>query len=193
MAFKTSVAWYVGCPGAGKTTLAREHLAELVAANGWPAFVVDSQGVAQLDDVPHAATLDEALRVAFGAGEHVAYIPRGPLDFECIVRAALSAGRVNLLVDEAAFWITSHAGRTSPLMRLMRAHRHAPACLLLTTQHFSGDVSQQALSCAPRLYVFRCTSRAVLERLESDYGLDPAEVRALPRGKFFTLDSGFPS
>lgn len=77
------------------------------------------------------------------------------------------------------------------MLRLLRAYRHAPAHVLLTTQHLSGDVPQEALSCAPRLHVFRCTAPAVLDRLEREYAMDRHMLSQLPQGQFVTIQTGF--
>lgn len=187
----TGVRWYVGVPASGKTTLAAAQAAELVAATGWPVLAIDSAGVAQLGQVPHVTSVEAVLDHAWTRRQHVAFIPRDEDQVTEIVQAVLARGRVILLVDEAAFWIDARKGSGSPLLRLMRAHRHARVFLLLTTQHFSGDVSQQALSCAPTLYVFRCTSPAVLDRLEREYGLDRRAIANLGQGQFIKVESGF--
>lgn len=187
----TGCAWYVGIPGAGKTTLAVSHLARDAAANRWPAVVLDSSDVAQLAHVPHVANVDELAAAVWERGEHVALVPRDGAEVERVCDLVLRLRRVNLLVDEAAFWISSNKGRDSSLLRLMRAHRHAQARLYLTTQHLSADVPQAALSCAPELFVFRCTSPVVLERLEREFAIDPELVRELPRGSFIRHTTGF--
>jgi hypothetical protein len=186
----TGVSWYVGIPGSGKTTLAKQHLARLVVETGWPALVLDSTGVDQLKDVRHARSIREVIEWVWGAGEHAAYLPNDAQEVDRLVAACLDPGRVNLLVDEAHTWLSARRGLAGPLLRLMRAHRHAHANVLLTTQHLSGDIPQEALSCAPRLYVFRCTAPAVLDRLRAE-GLDPAQVQVLDRWKFMEHYSGF--
>jgi hypothetical protein len=94
------------------------------------------------------------------------------------------------MVDEAHTYLTSRKGKDGPLLNLMRAHRHAEANVLLTTQHLTGDIPQEALSCAPRLFVFRCTSPAVLERLKQE-GLDVERIAALPQGHWIEHYEGF--
>lgn len=185
-------AWYIGCPGAGKTTLAAHHLAHLTIETKRPALVIDSGNVAQLAHVPRAASVADAIGRVWRRGEHAALTPRNADDVEALARAVMAGRDVNLLVDEAAFWMTANKGRDSALLRLLRAWRHARASVLLTTQHLTGDVSQAALSCAPVLFVFRCTSPTVLDRLEREYGLDRNRVATLARGKYLRVESGFP-
>ena len=187
----SGVAWYVGIPGSGKTTLATAHAAELVRRKGWPVVCIDSQGVAQLASIPRVASPRDVVEHAWRLRRHCAFIPESDEDVRSIARAALTTGRVVLLIDEAAYWLTAH-DRHSPLLRLMRAHRHANVCILLTTQHLSGDVPQEALACAPVLHVFRCESPAALERLERDYRIPPERIASLPRGHFLRIETGFP-
>lgn len=126
----------------------------------------------------------------FGAGVHAAYFPRTREEVDAIVRACLNPGRVNLLVDEAHNWLTSRKGVDGPLLKLMRAHRHAEANVLLTSQHFTADVPQEARSCSPRIYVFRCTGPRVLEVLR-DEGIDSELVANLPQLSYLEHYTGF--
>lgn len=187
----SGVAWYVGIPEAGKTTLAAHHLADHARLNRRPCLVIDSQGVRNFATWRYARDLGELAELVWRDGQHAAFTPRDEADVERVCAALLEAGHVNVLVDEAAFWMNAHTWRKGLLGRVMRAHRHCQVRLLLTTQHLSGDVPQGALSCAPDLYVFRCTAAAVLARLEQDYGLQPLEVAALPQGRFLHVHQGF--
>lgn len=189
----SGVEWYIGKPGAGKTTLAAARAAMLVRSTGKPVLVIDSSGVAQLAHVPRETGAARAARAAFVERRHVSFTPTDETDVELVSARALADGRVILLVDEAAFWISSRHKGAPSLLRLMRAHRHSKVHLLLTTQHFSADVPQEAISCAPTLFVFACTSPAVLDRLERDYGLDRNLVGSLGRGQYLRLETGFSS
>lgn len=184
-------AWYVGIPRAGKTRLAHSHLVQQCKRSRWPGLVVDSQGVDNFQAWPKAASTDEAGASIWGARRSIAYTPPDAECFEAIIRQVLDRGRCNLLIDEAAFWLGAHRGRGGSLLRLLRAYRHAPASVFLTTQHLSGDVPQEALSCAPELFVFRCTSPAVLDRLEREYSADRRQIAALPQGCFVRISQGF--
>lgn len=186
-----SAAWYVGIPRAGKTRLAHAHAVQLARASGWPVLVIDSQGVGNFARWPHAPSVDAAVAEVWRHRRSVAFLPQGPDDVERLARAVLSAGHVVLLVDEAAYWLGSTRGKGGSMLRLLRAYRHAPAHVLLTTQHLSGDVPQEALSCAPRLHVFRCTAPAVLDRLEREYAMDRHMLSQLPQGQFVTIQTGF--
>lgn len=132
----------------------------------------------------------EAIEWVWGAGEHAAYIPPGIDEVNALLRACLDPGRVNLWIDEAHTWLTARRGVDGPLLRLMRTHRHARVNLFLTAQHLTGDVPQEALSCAPAIYCFRCTAPAVLERLERE-GIDSEAVRILPKYEFIRHYNGF--
>jgi hypothetical protein len=146
--------------------------------------------VDQLREIPHARDVEQTLDWVFGAGMHTAYFPRTREEVDAIVRACIEPGRVNLLVDEAHTWLTSRKGVEGPLLKLMRAHRHARANVLLTSQHFTADIPQEARSCAPRIYVFRCTGPRVLEVLAQE-GVPSDVVSALPQLSFLEHYTGF--
>lgn len=73
----------------------------------------------------------------------------------------------------------------------MRATQHVQTRLYLTTQHFTADIPQAALSCAPDLFVFRCTSPRVLEVLERNFGMDTEHVRRLPQFHYLQHRTSF--
>jgi hypothetical protein len=185
-------AWYVGCPRAGKTFLAYQHVQRDHALTGWPILVVDSTEAGNFDRVSHALSAEEALiEILANKKREIAWTPRDPEDVDALARAIRAGGRMHVLVDEAAFWIGGPRGRGGALLRLLRAYRHARVSLHLTTQHFSGDVSAEALACAPQLFVFRTTSPAALDSIERNFGLPAAKVRALPERQCLRVDLGF--
>lgn len=188
----SSLTWYVGVPGSGKTTAAVAGLARDCQENRRPAIVVDDARVEQFADWERARSLPELLDLVCRRGCSLAWSPAEPGEVEDLARELQRRGNVNLLVDEAATWLSSSRGRGGELLKLMRRHRHAGVAVHLTTQHLSGDVPQEALSCAPRLLVFRCTSPAVLDRLEREYGLDRGLVAGLPRWEYLEVRTGFP-
>lgn len=190
-----SIHWYVGIPESGKTHQALRDLIETSRKTGFPAIVIDDASADNFAAWPHARNLDDLFESVWGYGLRVAYTPsaadpRGEVDAIC--NAAEEAGRCCILIDEAATWLTSSVGRGSPLARIMRRHRHWQGHLFLTTQHFSGDVSQEALSCAPRVLIFRNESETVLDALRRRYSLDPAFVRSIPQYQFVERFTGFP-
>ena len=187
----TGVSWYVGIPASGKTTLAGHHAADFVARSGWPCIVVDTEGAAQADIAQRAASLSDVIELAWGERQSCAWQPDDLREVVALAHAAREAGQVALLIDEAACYVTSRRGREGPILRLMRAHRHAQVRLYLTTQHLSGDVPQEAISCAPDLFVFRNEARVVLDRLEADYNLPRDVVSKLPQGAYLHKRLGF--
>lgn len=184
------LAWYFGIPGAGKTTLATRHAAALVRRTNWPVLVVNTEGVRQLAGVEDSGSPARAVARCFTERRNAAFVPETVEDLNCALEAAAKHGRVILLIDEAAVWIDAH-DRHSPMLRLMRGHRHKRVALLLTTQHMSGDCPQEALSCAPVLYVFNCSSDAVHKRLWEKYQIPQQAVETLPRGRYIRIRTGF--
>lgn len=185
-------AWYVGCPKAGKTHLALEHVRADAAQTGRPVLLVDSTEADNFDGVARATSAEDAL-IALYTHElaQVAWTPGEPEEVDALARALRAGGRLHVLIDEAAFWLSSARGRGGPLLRLLRAHRHAEVSVHLTTQHLSGDVPAEALSCAPTLYVFRTTSGPALDILEKRYRQNPQQIETLPQRQFVTIRTGF--
>lgn len=132
----------------------------------------------------------EALEWVFGAGHHCAYLPKSAEEVDAIASACLDPGEVNLLIDEAHYWLTTRRGGEGPLLQLMRAHRHARVNVLCTTQHFTGDIPHAAHSCAPTLYVFRSVDDDVLVALKRK-GFDPEIVRNLAQFQHVDYCQGF--
>lgn len=196
MSIPHGVHWYIGIPRAGKTELARRHAAELSKESGWPVLVIDSNGVANFDGVPHVVTdrpageaLAELVKALWKDGKHIAVQPPDAEFVDRLIRAAGAGRRVHILIDEARNWCSSRY--ISPaLSRLMRATRHAQVTLQLTTQYF-GDINSEGTSCGPHLWIFRCTSPPVIDRLRTEYGLDPERVRALPQYEYIHHYEGF--
>lgn len=185
------VAWIVGCPQSGKTTLARWEASRLSRERGWPVLVIDAASVHNLADVP-SATVDEAISALWKEPRGSARIaPRSLEEVDRACRAVRAGKRVVLLVDEAHYFLSAQSGVSSELLRLMRATQHAQAEVLLTTHHLTGDVPQSALSCTSRLLVFRCTSPRVLRVLETEFGFPRQEVRELPQYHYRVRSLGF--
>lgn len=182
----SGIVWYVSSPGWGKTYKALEDAKLLIKSTGRPLLVIDSQRVDNLRRIKHYDTLRDTFRAVWQRREHAAFEPDTADEVEKIAEACRQAGNVILLVDESSYWING-GKRNSALIRLMRAHRHCNVTMLLTTQHFSGDIPQDARSCSPVIYAGRVTSPASLAVLEKWYGVTRAQLDALPLHKFLDL------
>ena len=191
----SGVVWCVGAPGYGKTWKAHRLLLEANAATGRASLVLDAAGDLSWPGFRRTSSIAEAIVRVFDLGQHVILnvATAHARDVERVFAAILAVGDVNVLVDESAYWINARRGTSSALLRLFRAHRHAQVWLFLTTQHFSGDVPQEALSCEPDVYVFRCIAPAVLERLETQYGIERARVSGLAVGEFVLIATRGPA
>ena len=183
------VYWYVGAPTAGKTTLALHHLREDIKETRWPALIIDSQGVAQFNDVPHADSVVQAITWVWKEGRHAAYTPTGVEEVNQLAGAIRRGKRVHVLVDEARYWMSAHS-ITPEISRLMRVWQHSQITIRLTSQRLE-DIHQDAIACTTKLYAFRTVAPRTLERLERDFGLDPNKVKSLPRGSYEVWDASF--
>lgn len=189
---ETLVRWYVGIPDSGKTTLAIDHALGAQHGNRWPVLVLDAEGAGQMAQFERASTVAEALRLVWGdEPRNAVYAPPTVQEANAIGRAAFMVGHVNLILDGAHAWLGARMAVSGPLVRLMRAHRHAPANIFATTHHLTGDTPQTVLSLAPLLYVFRCTAEPVLDFLRRNYGIDPERVRGLEQAHYLRISPGF--
>lgn len=185
---RSGVRWYVGAPQTGKTTLALRHASQLVTERDVPLLVLDWGGVSNFLDEYHVHTPAAAVEELYGAKEHTFYTPASREDADELLAAVYEAGDSIVLIDEAHYQLGRHA-TSKPLLRLMRAHAHRRVHVLLTTQHLTGDIPQEAFACSPLVHVFRTSARTALERLEDDYGLDPNQLRALETGAYIRVDA----
>jgi hypothetical protein len=187
-----SVGWYIGCPGAGKTTLAKAHAAALAQRGRKRLLLVDAEGDERFSSLPPAAELDELANVLVThAAARFDVVHASDEALRDLPRWIENRGRFVVLVDGAHELLSARSASGDAWVRLQRVHRHAELDLLWTTHHLGGDVPQVVQACAPDLYVFRTTAPAALATLEREYGLNPSEVRSLERGNFLRVRSGF--
>jgi hypothetical protein len=187
------IAWYIGCPGAGKTTLALAHAAQRAVDRDVPLLVIDAEGDPRTTAKMRrcATPADWARELAEGwrlCSWSVSSLASTPDDWAAAIERR---GSCVVLVDGAHALLTAHARAGDAWVRLQRVHRHRKLDLLLTTHHLGGDVPQVVQATAPELCVFRTTAPAALDVLERAWGLDRARIAALPRGRYVRVTTGF--
>ena len=183
------IHWYVGITGSGKTTKAVADLAEDIEANKRPALVIDSQGVKLLAKIKHVNSWQAAARRVWGEGKNAAFIPSSPEEVEALFAIARDLGNTNILLDEAAFWMTSRS-IARPIELAFRTHLHTGLTIRATTQAMD-TIAPVAMQCSTSIKIFRCNSLRILERLKQEFGVKPEEVERLERGVFLEKGSGF--
>ena len=188
-----AVHWYVGITGSGKTTRALEDLAADIETNKRPGLIIDSQGVQLLSKIHHADSWKKCVRRVFGEGLNCAFIPRSGEEVGAIFTVARELGAVNILFDEAAFFMSSRS-IPKPIELAFRTHFHwgkgQGGIIRASTQHLA-DLAPVAVQCTTTIKTFRCTSIRTLDRLKAEWGYDPAAVEALTRGEFIEKGGGF--
>ena len=183
------IHWYVGITGAGKSTSALQDLGEDIRSNKRPALVIDSQGVKLLSSIKHAGTWQDTARTVFGKKKNCAFIPTNVDEVGALFAVSREIGNVNILLDEAAFWMSS---RSIPreIELAFRTHLHTGLTIRATTQHLA-DLAPVGIQCTTTIKTFRCTSARILERLRQEFAYKPEEIEALQRGQFIEKGSGF--
>lgn len=169
----------LGCPGSGKTTLARALAAEAVGRTGSPLIVVDTGRVEQFTDMEHLSDLEELIQAVWEEGAHVAYTPKDVEDFDRLCGAIYGGRNVVLLVDELKSLIPS--GRAIPpnFRRCLSEWRRVLSGCYVTTQLYT-DAGRSIKGLASEWYVFRMPGPDDQADLRADYGLDPEKIASLP-------------
>jgi len=187
------VHWYVGVTGSGKTTRALADLAEDIARNKCPALVIDSQGVKLLAGIRHVDTWQKCALRVFDKRQNCAFIPKTTEEVGALFSVARELGDVNILLDEAAFFLSSRS-IPKPIERALRTHFHwgggKGGTVRLTTQSLA-DISPVGIQCTTSIKAFRCSSARVLQRLREEWGYNADEVERLERGEFIEKGMGF--
>lgn len=180
----------LGCPGSGKTTLARRLAVKLIDRTGIPLLVVDTGQVDVFDDMPHVYTVKEACLAVWGEGRHVAFTPRESDAFERLCGAVYGAHAetpekppaVILLVDELKNVVPPGQAVKYEFRRCLSEHRRVLAGCFVTSQLYS-DVGRSLKGLATEWYIHRMPGPDDQRDLRADYGLDPAVLAALPSAK----------
>jgi len=182
----------VGCPHSGKTTLASVHARLYSKQFRLRIVVLDTEETDDFSGLVHCRPRDLP-RVVWTDGQAAAVKPRDLADVELVARAVRGGKNAVLLVDEASLWL-SNRRCSEELLRVLRTTQHCRSRVLLTTQHFSGDIPQAALACAPDLFLFRTTSPRAIETLSKHFDVNAGQVRNLPRYDYLhqrtTFDAG---
>ena len=183
------VSWYVGCPHSGKTTAASVHARWFREKFGVPVVVVDSEETEDFRGLDHCAPR-ELPELVWKAKQSVAVKPGSVADVDAVAEAVRAGKDVVLLVDEASLWL-SNRRCSEALLRVLRTTQHCRVRVLLTTQHFSGDIPQAALACAPDLYLFRTTSPRALDVLSRHFSIDAEQARTLEKHHYLAQRTSF--
>jgi hypothetical protein len=186
------IVWCIGCPGAGKTTLAKSIAAQRARQLNRKLVVVDAEGDAGFRSLPMASNVGELPKL-LAAHNAVSFdaMSCGKQELRRLPTFLERAGKLVVLIDGAHAVLDAHSSAGDAWVRLQRVHRHAELELVWTTHHLGGDVPQVVQACAPELYVFRTTSPSALKTLEKEFGLEMSRVRTLERGVYIKVEMGF--
>lgn len=187
-----TLRWYIGCPKAGKTTLAKAHAAELAKLGRKRVVVVDAEGDRSFESLPPANECEELGNVLVTHPAAVFDVLNASEDeLRELPRWIERTKNLVVLVDGAHAVLSSRAASADDWVRIQRVHRHAKLDVLCTTHHLGGDVPQLVQALAPDLFVFRTTSPAALAVFEREYGIPPGAILRLECGSFLRVRTGF--
>jgi len=169
-------------------------LAEDIRTNGNPALVIDSQGVKLLRSIRHATTWQQCAREVFSKKRNCAFIPNTAEEVGYLFSICRELGGVNVLLDEAAFWLSNRSMGPKSIEKAFRVHFHwgngKGGIIRLTTQALA-DLHGVVIQSCTTMNAFRCTSYRILDRLKQEFNYKPEEVERLGRGEFIQKGAGF--
>jgi hypothetical protein len=187
---EAGVTWEVGQPGCGKTHDAMQLAAKLSVDEGWPVLAVAGVESDSLRTNLRPATDIHQVLHAIASRADCYFCPQDLRDADAVFKAVQHVGRFVLIVDEAHMFMSSRSNKAPALMAMLRTWRHVPVRIVLTTQHLSGDVPSEAISCAPRFRFFRTTNPRALDKIR-ELGVDSEAVSKLPKYSYLEHFSGF--
>ncbi len=173
----------------GKTTLALKHRDYLIAKRRVPSITLACvKGVKQFRSEFFEYQLRDVIDSVWKHGDHVYYAPKSLREVDELCAAIMDAQDVVLMVDEAHVYLNAKGECSDGLISIMRAHAHCGLHVLLTTQHFSGDIPQPARSCAPYVHVFQSSGKASRDLLVKGYQVPENVLLGMDVGEYVTID-----
>lgn len=174
-----TVAYYVGEPGTGKTTLMCQHAAAHTAAAVVPGVLLDSENVVGLDkwDAPLVTSWEDVPRLVWQEGRHIRFHTFDVTDVDALYREAREGGDVVVACDEASYWTRGSACREE-VQKALRVWRHSHAVYLFTSQ-YPADIHPLVWNLKREVYVFRLRGHAALARLREELGLSLADIERI--------------
>lgn len=182
--------WYLGCPRSGKTTLALHHIAAQKAETKFPYLVVDCRRAENFRHIPHASDLFDVAK-KLSARLDVYYTPSGESDCDKLMQlvGVYGPGGLHILFDEARTYM--NAWHTPEgVHEIERAWFHRRISFHATTQYV-GDLAPDAFACDPTVYVFCCTGKRNLKRIEDEFDYSREDVLSLKKYQYRTFKAGF--
>lgn len=187
-----------GLPGCGKSWRCRELAEGYSARDGRPIWALDQAKTFNTPTGPSfpvapSPSLEAACRRIWD-GKHTLYSPAEEKEIDSIclflreMRERRQGHGVILLVDEIRYYSSSHFC-SRELILAARQWRHLSLSIVANTQRIQ-DVNGELVAAATMVYTGCCKSPRILEYLRKEFGLDEAQVQALPERKFLETRIG---
>ena len=186
-------AGIIGCPGSGKTSLAREMASRLVSETGCPLIIVDTGRNELFDDQYHAASLQEVLEIVWGEGEHVTWTPASPDEFESLCGSIYNVAkdaRERRAEVQLPILLLDELRNTFGLQKVIRPkfaqcliewRRTLTGCLVTSQLYHDGGNALKGL--CEEWYFHRMLAPDDQKDIRADYGYEPEVIAALPSRK----------
>lgn len=185
------LAGILGCPGSGKTSLARALAHQAVEESGAPLLVVDTAHQEIFEDMYHASSVDEVLDIVWGEGDHCAYKPRDPHDFETLMGGVYGGRNVVLVVDELRNVIPPGTTMRANFRNCLSEHRRVLVAGFVTSQLYS-DSGAALRGLSTEWYFFRMLEDQDKIDIRRHHQIPEEVIAALPSAKE-CFESGRPT
>lgn len=182
--------YITGAQGCGKTTLAKNIVAELVKNLDCPLVGVDSHGdLSDMYGIQPVTSVHDVIDTYVTKKQSVLFDPPEDEPLERLARALLESGRCVLFIDEMSYSCKFDTMKKWT-RKLFRKYRKCKVAIVGTTQVIS-DIHPLALQGTLELHAGLQVSERSIQRLENEFRMKREALMNAGRGHFETFRRPF--